>query len=275
MQDQYISQDSENRRVGFLISIILHIVLILLLLMPCLYYFDPPLEIQGVFVSFGNVDGGTQEVETKTVPQKSVRENTSPNTPKPKIQETVVPVAVESKTTDASHEIQAREKPVDKNGEVNESRDVETKNQTSAVDNAQREKQVKDEAKSKFDALLAQSQSLGESQQPKGTEEGRPDATALEGMSEAFGKVGDGLSDRGLIYKPKITDSTQKTGKVVINICVNSYGEVISAKFTQKGSTTTDSYLINLAQKNAMKYRFSESAVEEQCGSISINFKLR
>ena len=88
-----------------------------------------------------------------------------------------------------------------------------------------------------------------ENSSSKGNPSGMPDASALEGLSEAYGKAGEGLEDRGIVYQPQIRDNTQKTGRVVVRICVDNEGNVISARFTQKGSTTTDSHLISLAEK--------------------------
>jgi TonB family protein len=87
--------------------------------------------------------------------------------------------------------------------------------------------------------------------------------------------VGGGLGNRGVKYEPTISDNSQKTGKVVVNVCVDKSGKVISAEYTQKGSTTTDSDLRALAERSARKFVFSESTIEKQCGTITIDFKVR
>jgi len=83
------------------------------------------------------------------------------------------------------------------------------------------------------------------------------------------------LSNRQVLFVPKIKDSSQKQGKVVVKICVNSAGDVISSKYTQNGSTTTDGYLVDLATKNARRYKFSKSTSPRQCGIVNIVFDVR
>ena len=103
---------------------------------------------------------------------------------------------------------------------------------------------------------------------------GDPDGEALEGISTGKGKIGGGLSNRGLIYEPEIADNSQKAGKVVVRVCVNRDGEVIEAKFTQQGSTTTDRTLVEIAEKAARKYKFSANQSDKQCGTVTIDFRL-
>lgn len=111
----------------------------------------------------------------------------------------------------------------------------------------------------------------------QGDPNGDPNSDILEGISTGSGKVGGGLSDRGLVYEPEVKDNTQKTGKVVIKLCVGTDGKVIpsSIKYTQMGSTTTDSHLIEVAKKNALKFKFSKGDKERQCGTISFDFKVK
>jgi len=116
--------------------------------------------------------------------------------------------------------------------------------------------------------------SKGEKDGDKGVQNGDPNSSILEGMSTGSGRVGEGLDSRGVVYAPDIKDNSQKTGKIAVKVCVNKSGKVVNARYTQKGSTTTDQYLVNLAEKNAAKYTFTPSTIEEQCGVITINFLL-
>ena len=67
----------------------------------------------------------------------------------------------------------------------------------------------------------------------------------------------------------------QKSGKVVIEVCVNSSGTVVSADYTQRGSTTSDSELKSKALQAAKGYRFASSSADQQCGTITFNFTLK
>lgn len=143
-----------------------------------------------------------------------------------------------------------------------------------AAEEAAAKAAAKKAAKSKFNNIM-QSSDAETGEASKGNPLGHPDASVLEGISKGKGTAGDGLGSRNLVYAPEINDNTQKQGRVIINICVNGKGKVMSAEYTQKGSTTTDAHLISLAKKSAKKYRFSESQVDEQCGEVIIDFKLR
>ena len=104
---------------------------------------------------------------------------------------------------------------------------------------------------------------------------GDPNSNVLEGISTGSGKVGGGLGSRGVLASPKVTDNSQKTGRVVVKVCVDSTGKVISAKFTQGGSTTTDSRLRAVAEKNALRWKFSKGTMDKQCGTITYDFKVQ
>lgn len=98
---------------------------------------------------------------------------------------------------------------------------------------------------------------------------------ALTGISKGNGIIGGGLAGRKAIEVPAVSETSQKTGRVVVKVCVAADGRVISSKFTQQGSTTSDAQLVKLAEKGAAKYRFSAAEVETQCGTITFDFKLQ
>ena len=110
----------------------------------------------------------------------------------------------------------------------------------------------------------------------QGDPNGDPNAKNLEGIhTGGKGRIGGGLGNRGLISEPKIEDNSQKTGRVIIKVCVNKSGNVVSADYTQKGSTTNDATLISIAKKNAMKFKFTDADQDQQCGTITYDFKVQ
>jgi hypothetical protein len=82
-----------------------------------------------------------------------------------------------------------------------------------------------------------------------------------------------GLSGRRILERAPIRDSTAKTGTVVVNLCVNRKGKVVSAEYAPKGSTTADEHLVRLALENARQYRFEKSREKKQCGNMTFNFQ--
>ncbi len=113
-----------------------------------------------------------------------------------------------------------------------------------------------------------------------GTPGGDPNGTGTGPNGSGPGS-GDGMSydlkGRTWRQKPLVFDNTQKTGKVVVGIKVDKNGNVVYAKYQQKGSNTTDQYLINLAEQSAMKSKFSPDAGadEEQFGTITFKFSVQ
>ena len=108
----------------------------------------------------------------------------------------------------------------------------------------------------------------------QGQPDGDPNSKVLEGMGRGAGSI-NGFGSRGVTNSPKLQESSQKQGRVVLSVCVNASGTVISADFKAVGSTTTDNDLIEAAKRNARQYRFESGSAERQCGTITYNFIVR
>lgn len=109
---------------------------------------------------------------------------------------------------------------------------------------------------------------------------------APEGADKASGK-GPGLStdgldqlDRGLQGRglngalPKPSYPGNKGGKIVVRVTVGPAGDVTSAAYEPKGSTSNDPALIEAALAAARKAKFTESRAPIQGGTITYLFKL-
>ncbi|MEL6123856.1 MAG: hypothetical protein AAFR14_09040 [Bacteroidota bacterium] len=103
----------------------------------------------------------------------------------------------------------------------------------------------------------------------------KSEATQGTPLSDVDHGIRGALGNRQVLHIPTITDNSQKKGRVVVKICVNSAGRVVSAVYTTMGSTTSDSYLIGLAEEGVKGYRFSKSPVPEECGKVTIDFLLK
>ncbi|PSR15147.1 MAG: hypothetical protein C7N36_01160, partial [Bacteroidetes bacterium] len=110
-----------------------------------------------------------------------------------------------------------------------------------------------------------------------GAVDGSPNSSAIGSKSFGSGTIGGGLGNRGVSSSPQLVENSQKTGVVVISLCVSADGKVdpSSVKFTQRGSTTTDSQLVNAAIRNAKQWGFTRGNVDNQCGTITYNFKVQ
>ncbi len=78
---------------------------------------------------------------------------------------------------------------------------------------------------------------------------------------------------RSLIQPPVVKGQNPKSGTVVVKMCIDLEGNVKTAKFTQRGSTTFDKRLRNMAIEAAKQAKFSKGLDQEECGTITFKFK--
>ena len=278
-------EEKEDRKNSFYLSVAIHLILLIMLLMiPLKKAITPDPTMQGIVVQFGNPNAGNENsVNEPMIAESSKSEAVSEEKPTSE-PEKQTEEAIVKKETPAAASVET--KIVEKTSPIIASNAVVIEKQTKAVEentsassssvsqektNEKSEAEKLAESKAKFGSLFGGG-STGSENDKKGEDFGVPNAKVLEGLSKGKGEAGDGLGSRGLVYEPKIEDNSQKSGKVVVKVCVNKQGNVTSAKYTQRGSSTSDSYLISLAEKSAKKYRFTPSNTEEQCGSITIDF---
>lgn len=282
-----IESQEENKRRGWVFSLTIHALIILLALLPWFKFQDPPPQKEGILVSFGAPDMGRGDSRPKTQnqvktppkpPSENIEESKPQTTPPPRPQTQTTKEVV---TADNSDEVSIQKKQ-------------EQQRREQEIQEKQRQQQAEEEAKRKAEEAKAKQKAeyekskdqfgdlfggsgKGKTDKPgnQGDPNGDPDATNLEGISTGSGRIGGGLGGRGVMHEPTVKDNSQKTGKVVVKVCVGSSGNVVSADFTQRGSTTTDTQLINIATDAARKYRFSSSDITKQCGTITFDFKLR
>ena len=179
------------------------------------------------------------------------------------------------KRADAEAKKRAEEE-AKKQAEAEAKRKAEEEAKKKAEEEAKKKAEY-EEAKKQFGDVLGKGKGKTGKEGNQGDPNGDPDASKLEGISTGSGVVGGGLGGRDVTFAPKIQDQSQKTGRVVVKLCVDSKGNVISdsVKFTQKGSTTADGELVNIAISNARKFRFSSSSISKQCGTITVDFKVK
>ncbi|MBX2816090.1 MAG: hypothetical protein KTR24_08835 [Saprospiraceae bacterium] len=302
-----IESNKNDRRRGWMTSFAVHALLILLALLPLLTYEDPPPGQQGVLVSFGQPDMGsgddrpetqqedpTEEAVEESAPEiEEVEEETEQPPeeaiPEPieEVQESAETLPEEVVTTDQPDEVaiqkQKEEEARKQQEELERKRQAEeARKKAEAEAEAKRKAEAEAKRKAEYEAAKKQfgdvfGEGKGKNDEAgnQGDPDGDPDASKLEGVSTGSGMVGGGLGGRGVVFVPKIKDDSQKTGIVVVSVCVDQNGNVSSAKYTQKGSTTADSELRNIAISNAKKFRFSKSSTDKQCGTITIDFRVR
>ena len=116
----------------------------------------------------------------------------------------------------------------------------------------------------------------------QGDERGNPNTsgnsqtTGNDPLGQGGTGIGLNMAGRRITQYPSITDNSQKTGRVVVNIKVDRFGKVIYAKATRQGSTTDDGYLFGLAEKAALQTKLNSSSdMVEQFGTMTFTFKVK
>lgn len=93
--------------------------------------------------------------------------------------------------------------------------------------------------------------------------------------AEGLDQLDKGLQGRGLVgHLPRPSYPGAKSGKVVVRVTVGPRGDVASAAFEPKGSTTSDPQLVAAALAAARKARFTESRATVQGGTITYVFRM-
>lgn len=278
-------KEEGNKKRGLYISIGIHVAILLLALLPLLSYPDPPPEKEGILVNFGAPDQGsgndrplTNQDEVVDPQAPSAEEQAQEEIEQQEEAEASRLKPEERMLTEQESDVKIK-KQADKAREQSEAEkkaeaEAQRRKQQEAAKKAKQEEY--EESKSKFsEAFKGEGKGNTDKAGSQGDPDGDPDSKILEGISTGKGKVGGGLSDRGVVYEPPIKDQSQKTGRVVMRVCVDRQGKVISADYTQRGSTTTDSDLKRIARDAAEKFTFSEGDLERQCGTITIDFKVQ
>ncbi len=290
-------EEEKNRKRGMIIAGVIHAALLLLFLYLGLVSKFPP-EIEGFSINFGMNDQGSgtlvsevknpvkePTVEASTPPPPVVEpvvESTTPEIETQNVVESVaIPVEEEVVVPDPVEEVEPE--PVEEPVVETPVEEVEVESTPEPVPEPEPEPVVNTEhtfSGMPSDNNNPNSEGITMGDGDQGVETGNPSSDNYEGdISYGLGNSGKGwaLAGRSLLSKPEINDDSQKRGKVGIKIKVDRTGKVVSAIWDPKTSTTTDTYLVNKAKAEAMKYKFNadSKASEVAFGIIVIDFKLQ
>jgi outer membrane biosynthesis protein TonB len=86
--------------------------------------------------------------------------------------------------------------------------------------------------------------------------------------------VSRGLQGRNIVRTPSFEDEFNENAKVAIDIRIDASGNVISAEYQPRGSTTSDPSMKAIAIRKAKQVKFNTSSAES-AGTIVFNFRLK
>ena len=112
---------------------------------------------------------------------------------------------------------------------------------------------------------------------PKGNQGSQGNSSGIISTTEKY-PVSANLTGRNIRILPQLNEQYQEEGRVVLDISVDTKGNVVLAEGPARGSTTTNTSLLQKAKEIAYKTKFSEievpadAEVTFQKGTISITF---
>lgn len=269
-----------SRVQAFAVALLLHGALIAFLVLFVLKTPIPPFPeapSPGIEVNFGNFDEGTGTVENNRTGDVSQPTPTATND------------AVSASSKNANTEklvTSVNEESVS----LTENTSTQNSNSSTTENTQNNANQIQTPiASNELMNALSQfrnrtkSQGGGDGNSGKAGNEGSPDGNPFSDGNGTGGNgvgVGNGirfnLKGRNLITKPVIIDDSQDQGKVVVDIIVNSKGEVVKAEPGVRGSTTASPILYAKARQAAFSTKFNPTSdgTSEQRGSITFTFVL-
>jgi hypothetical protein len=110
----------------------------------------------------------------------------------------------------------------------------------------------------------------------QGVPGGNPDADNYKGGGTGNSGVAKlkGLTGRSIIRTPSFEDDFNENAKVAVDIRIDAGGNVISAEYQPRGSTTSNPNLKAIALRKAKQVKFN-SGSDESSGTLQFNFKLK
>lgn len=247
MSSVALKQEANDKRVGVIITIVFHILLLILFIYIGLKQPDPLPQEHAIELSFEDAGGlaGGAVVEQPATAQPPP----TPAEPEPAPSEAVV--------TDEASEV-AMPKPV----------------QPKPKPEPAKPKPRNPDPNSLFSPSATPNNTNPAAQAGGGT----PSNVAGDGGSGSFkGQAFEGrLKGRGLVRGPHITEKPNEGGKVALDIFVDRTGKVTHVALNLDRSTTTSQTLFNLARKAALQCTFSPKpdGPVEQKGDMTFIFIL-
>ncbi len=270
--------EKQNKRKGMITSVLIHAALIALFFFFGLSSVFPP-PVEGILINFGAMETGKGEQPSEVI-EPATEVSNDASAPTPQVQE----VAEQEVVTQDVVEAPAIKEPEKKKEEVKPVKKEEVKKPVKEEEKKPVKEEPKVDTKSMYTGQQSDENNPGDEgitygPGDQGDPEGDPSSKNYDGDNSGLGNVGVGhdLTGRNLLSIPPINEDYTETGKVSVSIKVDRNGKVLFAKYTQKGSTTTNQKLVKLAEEAAMQAKFSPNSkvAEEQFGTITFTFKLK
>ncbi len=280
----------QNKKKGKIAGIVLLVGLVLVLFYPLTKIIPVPGQ-EGIQVNLGVPDpsGGNNEPKESvavTEPEKKedVKEKTEPKKTK-KVEKKAEPTKKVIKSKEVTKKsIKNPTKKQPKAQLVNNTKTAKQKELEAKIAKEENDKRIAKQKEAKrieAEKKAAEKKSLSISNLFNNNNNGngnKPTKGEEYGKAKSFGKgsgkVGGGLSNRGGAG-PKLGTNFTESGNIVVEVCVDESGRVLSATYEPKGSNSNSQDLKNRAIANAKKWAFNADISSRQCGTITYTFNLK
>jgi len=260
----------------------------------------PPVqpEEEGIEVNLGNSDIGSGEIQP-LIPDPPAAEDQQVNTP-PKTQLTQAEEAKEVETNDNDKEAPdvSLPKPIKPKPE---SPNIPKKENAAPAKNTNPKPTVVENPKpappqpkyiykggdgtgkggNNADGWNnSQGQGVAGGKGDQGKINGNPNSdtyTGSGGSGKSGVSISKGLQGRRITKLPSFEDEFNENAKVAVDIKVDKSGQVLSATFQPRGSTTSDGGMREIALRKARQLKFSPNpeGSDTELGTIIFNFRLK
>lgn len=262
--------NNKEKNIGIIGTIIFHLALLLVLIFMGFSTQLPLPGEEGILINFGNVESAEGLIEPENVKSNPVV-NTN-----------------EKETVQNEKSVSSNEKILTQNFEESvaiKSGDKKKTNETQ--EEVKKTEQVEKDPEVNKKALFPGNSNSNNNSTSDGNKTGTGNQGDKNGSvnsknydggpSNGQNGISFSLSGRNTKALPKPAYNSQEEGKVVVDVTVDKYGNVIKAIPGAKGTTTPDKTLWEAARKAALESKFNEKidAPEEQKGTITYHFLLQ
>ena len=281
----------KNQKAGLYTLLICGVLLTMLLLISWNLPFNPPVPVEeGLEVNLGNSDqglGSDQPFLPNDPSQQDQEKYTPPKTVSP-TKEALKDVETDDKDPDPAPAI--KQPPVTKpEAKKIPDKDLTVKTPRKTVQPAVNPTPAPPKPKAVFHGVNGDgtggndadhfkpggNQGIAGGKGDQGKPGGDPNSTNYTGGGHGNGiAIARGLQGRKISSTPSFTDEFNENAKVAVDIVVDASGNVTSAEYQAKGSTTADASLKAIAIRKAHQVKFN-SGSDESSGTLIFNFRLK
>jgi hypothetical protein len=281
----------KNREAGLYTLLICGAILTVLLLTSWNLPFNPPAPVEeGLEVNLGNSDQGlgSNQPFLPNDPSKQDHEKYTPHKTVSPVKEALKDVETDDKDPDPAPAV--KQPPVTKpEAKKIPDKDLTVKTPHKTIQPAVNPTPAPPKPKAVFHGVNGDgtggndadhfkpggNQGIKGGKGDQGKPGGDPNSTNYSGGGHGNGiAIARGLQGRRISSTPSFTDEFNENAKVAVDIVVDASGNVTSAEYQARGSTTADAGLKAIAIRKAHQVKFN-SGSEESSGTLIFNFRLK